>query len=89
MSEFNKNEFDPKAAAEARKAELEEITKKLEKGVKDEVIAGIENMYNKSNTKIFNIQFTSESDFLNWAKLRMTLFPDESTIELLKEYERE
>ena len=35
MSEFNKNEFDPKAAAEARKAELEEITKKLEKGVKD------------------------------------------------------
>ena len=35
MSDFNKNEFDPKAAAEARKAEMEEITAKLEKGVKD------------------------------------------------------
>ncbi len=35
MSEYNKNEFDPKAALEARKAEMEEITKKLEKGVKD------------------------------------------------------
>ena len=35
MSDFNKNEFDPKAAAEARKAEMEQITAKLEKGVKD------------------------------------------------------
>ena len=39
MSETNnKNEnstFDPKAAAEARKAEMEQISKKLEQGVKD------------------------------------------------------
>lgn len=59
---------------------------KLEKGVKDEVIVGIENMYNKSNTKIFNIQFTSESDFINWVKARMEVYPDESTITLLNNY---
>lgn len=35
MADFDKSTFDPKAAAEARKAELEEITTKLEKGVKD------------------------------------------------------
>ena len=35
MSEKDKTAFDPKAAAEARKAEMEEITGKLEKGVKD------------------------------------------------------
>ena len=32
---FDKNNFDPKAAAEARKKEMDEITVKLEKGVKD------------------------------------------------------
>ena len=35
MANFDKSKFDPKAAAEARKAEMEEITGKLEKGVKD------------------------------------------------------
>ncbi len=35
MADFDKSTFDPKAAAEARKQELEEITKKLEKGVKE------------------------------------------------------
>ncbi len=35
MADFDKSKFDPKAAAEARKAEMEEITSKLEKGVKD------------------------------------------------------
>ncbi len=34
MYEKDKNAFDPKAAAEARKAEMEEIGKKLEQGVK-------------------------------------------------------
>lgn len=61
---------------------------KLEQGIKDEVIIEIENRYNKSNTKIFNVQFTSESDFINWVKKRMLLFPDESTIHLLKIYEK-
>ena len=35
MADFDKSKFDPKAAAEARKAEMEEISSKLEKGVKD------------------------------------------------------
>ena len=34
MAEFDKSTFDPKAAAEARKVELEKITADLEKGVK-------------------------------------------------------
>jgi hypothetical protein len=59
---------------------------KLEQGIKDEVILGIENRYNKSNTKIFNVQFTSESDFINWVKQRMIIFPDESTLSLLEIY---
>ncbi len=35
MADYDKSTFDPKVAAEARKAEMEEITTKLEKGVKD------------------------------------------------------
>ena len=35
MADYDKSTFDPKAAAEARKAEMDEITTKLEKGVKD------------------------------------------------------
>lgn len=61
--------------------------KKLEQGIKDEVILGIENSYNKSNTKIFNIQFTSERDFVTWVKTRMEKYPDESTMALLEKYE--
>jgi hypothetical protein len=64
-----------------------ETLSKLEQGIKDEVILDIENKYNKSNTKIFNVQFTSESDFINWVKQRMIIFPDESTIKLLNIYE--
>ena len=64
-----------------------ETLKKLEQGEKDNVILEIENRYNKSNTKIFNIQFTSESDFINWVKHRMDVFPDASTIALLNKYE--
>lgn len=59
---------------------------KLEQGIKDEVILDIENKYNKSNTKYFNVQFTSESDFINWVRARMKLYPDESTISLLDKY---
>ena len=35
MADFDKSTFDPKAAAEARKAEMDQITQKLEAGVKD------------------------------------------------------
>ena len=65
----------------------DETLTKLEQGIKDEVILDIEKRYNSSNTKIFNIQFTSESDFINWVKQRMLVFPDESTITLLQKYE--
>lgn len=61
--------------------------KKLEQGVKDNVILDIEDRYNKSNTKIFNIQFTSESDFIGWVKHKMEIYPDDSTIKLLQKYE--
>lgn len=64
----------------------DETLMKLERGIKDDVILDIEKRYNKSNTKIFNIQFTSESDFINWVKQRMIVFPDESTITLLQKY---
>ena len=59
----------------------------LEQGLKDEIILDIENRYNKSNTKIFNIQFTSESDFINWVKRRLEICPDKSTMSLLNTYE--
>ena len=65
----------------------DESLKKLEQGIKDDIILGIENRYNNSNTKIFNVQFTSESDFINWLKQRMLIYPDESTIALLQKYE--
>lgn len=65
----------------------DETLHKLEQGIKDEVILGIENRYNKSSTKIFNIQFTSESDFICWVKRRLEIFPDKSTWNLLKIYE--
>lgn len=65
----------------------DETLMKLERGIKDDVILDIEKRYNKSNTKIFNIQFTSESDFINWVKQRMIVFPDESTITLLQKYD--
>lgn len=61
--------------------------KQLEQGIKDNTILDIETRYNKSNTKIFNIQFTSESDFIKWVKRRMEIFPDESTLNLLNKYE--
>ena len=65
----------------------DETLRKLKQGIKDKVILEIEERYNKSNTKIFNIQFTSESDFIKWVKNRMEKFPDDSTIALLQKYE--
>lgn len=65
----------------------DETLRKLAEGIKDEVILDLENRYNKSNAKIFNVQFTSESDFISWVKRRMELYPDESTLALLKNYE--
>lgn len=66
----------------------DETLHKLKQGIRDEVILDIENRYNKSNTKIFNIQFTSESDFINWVKLRLKISPDKNTMDLLNIYEK-
>lgn len=66
----------------------EETLRLLEQGSKDEVICNIEKHYNESSAKMFNIQFTSEPDFIKWVKMRMEKFPDESTIALLEKYNK-
>lgn len=58
----------------------------LKKDKKDDVILSLENQYNKSNSRVFDIQFTCEADFIRWAKERMEKFPDESTLSLLDRY---
>ena len=64
----------------------DETLKLLEQGIKDDVIIQIENHYIESSAKIFNIQFTSESDFISWVKKRVEKYPDDSTIALLEKY---
>ena len=65
----------------------EETLRQLEQGIKDDVITQIENKYNQSSSKMFNIQFTCEPDFITWVKKRLEKFPDESTMKLLEMYE--
>ena len=65
-----------------------ETLRQLEVGVKDDVIRNIEKLYNESSAMFFNIQFTSEPDFIAWVKKRMEKYPDESTMALLEEYEK-
>ena len=65
-----------------------ETLRLLEQGIKDDVIKQIETQYNKSSAKMFNIQFTSESDFIEWVKKRLEKYPDESTMKLLEKYEK-
>lgn len=62
----------------------EDTLQLLEKGIKDEIINEIETRYNESSAKMFNIQFTSEQEFIRWVKKRMEKYPDEGTIEMLK-----
>ena len=52
----------------------------------DEIIVQIEKQYNQSSAKMFNIQFTSEPDFIAWVKTILEKFPDESTMKLLERY---
>lgn len=66
----------------------EDTLNALKNGTKDDVVAKIENMYNNSSAKMFNIQFTSEPDFISWVNRRMELCPDESTLNLLRLYEQ-
>jgi hypothetical protein len=64
-----------------------ETMRLLEQGIKDDVIKQIEKQYNESSAMFFNIQFTSEPEFISWVKKRLEKFPDESTIKLLEKYE--
>jgi hypothetical protein len=66
----------------------EDTLDKLKQGIKDDVITQIETQYNNSSTKMFNIQFTSEPDFIAWVKKKMEKYPDESTLSLLIQYEK-
>ena len=66
-----------------------ETLKLLEQGVKDDVIKQIEQKYNQSSTRMFNIQFTSEPDFISWVRKRMGKFPDKSTIKLLEKLDKD
>jgi hypothetical protein len=66
---------------------IEETLRLLEQGVKDEVITKMEKEYNEGSAMMFNIQFTSESDFIAWVKKRLEKYPDESTMTLLEKYE--
>ena len=65
-----------------------ETLRLLEQGIKDEVIKKIEKQYNESSTKFFNIQFTSEPDFIKWVEVRMEKYPDKSTMVLLEQYHK-
>ncbi|MBO5613233.1 MAG: hypothetical protein J5905_01865 [Prevotella sp.] len=64
-----------------------ETMRLLEQGIKDDVIKDIEKHYNDSSAMFFNIQFTSEPDFINWVKKRLEKYPDESTKTLIGYYE--
>ena len=66
----------------------EETLSLLKQGIKDDVIKQIEAQYNNSSAKMFNIQFTSEADFIAWVRKRIEKYPDDSTKALLKKYEK-
>lgn len=61
----------------------DETIEKWKDGIKDDVIRLIEKDYNESQSKIFTVQFTCESDFLAWVKTRLAKFPDSTTSNLL------
>ncbi len=65
-----------------------ETLQSLKKGIKDSTITQIEDKYNRSTSKMFNIQFTSEPDFIAWVEKRLEKFPDESTMTLLQKYQQ-
>lgn len=56
---------------------------KLKQGIKDDTILKIEEAYDKGSSEEFNVQFTCESDFMRWIKVRLEKFPDNSSRALL------
>lgn len=59
---------------------------KLKKGTKDDTILYIENFYNKNKSNRFNFCFLSESEVLDYCKLRSELCGDDCTLELYYKY---
>lgn len=51
-------------------------------GIKNHVILDLEKRYNGGTEKIFNVQFASELDFMDWVSYRLNERPDPSTIAL-------
>lgn len=66
----------------------DESLRKLEQGIKDEVVLFLEKQYGKSSIKFHRLRFTTESDFLGWVKRRLEKFPDDRTLKLLDIYEK-
>ncbi|MCF0205440.1 MAG: BRCT domain-containing protein [Muribaculaceae bacterium] len=56
----------------------------LRKGIKDDTIRQIEENYNSSDSKFFNVVFTSEADFLEWATAYISINGDEVSKRLLE-----
>lgn len=56
---------------------------KWRNGIKDDVILGLEDMYNNGPSKTFNIQFSCELDLMKWVAYRLERCPDPSTIKLV------
>lgn len=59
---------------------------KLEKGIKDETIIYIQDFYNKNKSIVFDFQFISESEILDFCKERCENCGDEVTMELYEKY---
>lgn len=53
-------------------------------GIRDEIIQKIESIYNNSDNQIFNIQFCSESHFMEWVCARLKKCPDPTVIALIE-----
>ena len=68
---------------------LPDITlKRLEQGVRDDVMHEIERLYKKSPIKFLKIRYTCVSDYIAWVKRRLEKAPDPGSISLLDLYEK-
>ena len=58
----------------------------LRKGIKNEVIIEIQNYYNENKSNIFNYEFISEYEILEYCKRRCEVCGDKVTMRLYNEY---
>lgn len=66
----------------------DDTLRKLEQGIKDDVVLEMEKRHKKSSAKFLNLLFTCEADFISWVKRRLETSPDENTLRLLEIYEK-